>query len=134
MVGWHHQFSGHGFDQTPGDGERQGDLSCCSSWVWKASDTPELLNHNNNPITKRILHRIKAKNFTICMESQKTPNIQTNLEIGKWSWRNQDPCLQMTLESSSNKDSMVLTQNQKYRSGQDTKSGDQSKYIWSPNL
>ena len=51
MVGWHHQFSGHGFDQTPGDGERQGDLSCCSSWVWKASDTPELLNHNILPIT-----------------------------------------------------------------------------------
>ena len=31
MVGWHHRFNGHEFDQTPGDGERQGDLSCCSS-------------------------------------------------------------------------------------------------------
>ena len=26
MVGWHHQFNGHEFDQTLGDGERQGSL------------------------------------------------------------------------------------------------------------
>ena len=26
MVGWHHQFSGHEFEQTPGDGEGQGSL------------------------------------------------------------------------------------------------------------
>ena len=83
MVGWHHRFNGHEFDQTPGDGERQGDLSCCSSWSCKASDTPELLNNNNNPITKRILHRIRAKKFTTCMESQKTPNIQSSLEKRK---------------------------------------------------
>ena len=23
MVGWHHQFNGHEFEQTPGDGEGQ---------------------------------------------------------------------------------------------------------------
>ena len=32
MVGWHHQLNGHGFEQTPGDGEGQGNLVCCSSW------------------------------------------------------------------------------------------------------
>ena len=133
MVGWHHWYSGHEFDQSPGDGERQRDLSCCSSWGCKASDTTEILN-NNNPVTKKILHRIRAKKFTICMESQKIPNVQSNLEKGKWSWRNQDPCLQKTLESSSNKDSMVLAQNQKYISGQDRKSRDKFKCIWSPNL
>ena len=30
MVGWHHQLSGHEFEQTPGDGEGQGSLVCCS--------------------------------------------------------------------------------------------------------
>ena len=30
MVGWHHQFNGHEFGQTPGDGEGQGSLACCS--------------------------------------------------------------------------------------------------------
>ena len=33
MVGWHHRFNGHEFlSQTPGDGEGQGSLVCCSPW------------------------------------------------------------------------------------------------------
>ena len=31
MVGWHHQLNGHGFGWTPGAGDRQGGLTCCSS-------------------------------------------------------------------------------------------------------
>ena len=32
MVGWHHQCNGLGFGQTPGDGEGQRNLECCSPW------------------------------------------------------------------------------------------------------
>ena len=32
--------------QTPGDGEGQGSLACCSSWGCKESGTTELLNNN----------------------------------------------------------------------------------------
>ena len=32
MVGWHHWFNGHEFEQAPGDSEGQGILECCSSW------------------------------------------------------------------------------------------------------
>ena len=32
MVGWHHRLNGHEFEQTPGDGEGQGSLECCSLW------------------------------------------------------------------------------------------------------
>ena len=39
MVGWLHRLNGHAFEQTPGDGERQGSLACCSPWVLKESDT-----------------------------------------------------------------------------------------------
>ena len=39
MVGWHHQLDGHEFEQTPGDGEGQGSLACCSPWRHKESDT-----------------------------------------------------------------------------------------------
>ena len=28
MVGWHDRLNGHEFEQTPGDGERQGSLVC----------------------------------------------------------------------------------------------------------
>ena len=30
MVGWHHRFNGHEFEQTLGDIEGQGSLACCS--------------------------------------------------------------------------------------------------------
>ena len=30
MVGWHHQLGGHEFEQTPGVGDGQGSLACCS--------------------------------------------------------------------------------------------------------
>ena len=32
IVGWYHQLNGHEFEQTPGDGEGQGSLECCSPW------------------------------------------------------------------------------------------------------
>ena len=41
--------------------------------------------------THGIFHRTRTKNFTICMETQKTPNSQSNLEKVKQSWRNQAP-------------------------------------------
>ena len=30
MVGWHHQLSGHEFEQVSGDGDGQGGLARCS--------------------------------------------------------------------------------------------------------
>jgi len=46
MVGWHHQLDGHEFEQTLGNGERQGSLECCSPWGHKESDMTEGLNNN----------------------------------------------------------------------------------------
>ena len=39
--------------------------------------------------TNDIFHRARMNNFTICMEIQKTSNIQSNLEKEEWNWRNQ---------------------------------------------
>ena len=44
--------------------------------------------------TNGIFHRTRTKNFTICMETQKTPNSQSNPEKEKRSGRNQAPGLQ----------------------------------------
>ena len=38
MVGWHHQLSGHEFEQTPGHGEGQGSLACYGPQGHKESD------------------------------------------------------------------------------------------------
>ena len=45
IVGWHHRLSGHEFEQTPGDGDGQGGLACCSPWGHKESDLTEWLNN-----------------------------------------------------------------------------------------
>ena len=44
IVGWHHQLNGHEFRLTPGVGDRQGGLMCCSSWSHKESDMTEQMN------------------------------------------------------------------------------------------
>ena len=70
MVGWHHQLSGHEFEQTPGDTEGQGSLACCSPWGYKESGMTERLNSNksmtiptnkgkpSNPIPKLEAHSV----------------------------------------------------------------------------
>ena len=67
------------------------------------------------------------------METQKTPNSQSNLEKEKQNWRDQAPGLQTILQSYSIQDSMVLAQKQKYRSmEQDRKPRDKPTHLWSP--
>ena len=39
MVRWHHWLNGHDFEYTPGVGDGQGSLVCCSPWGRKESDT-----------------------------------------------------------------------------------------------
>ena len=43
-VGWHHQLNGHGCGWTPGVGDGQGGLACCSPWGRKELDTTKRLN------------------------------------------------------------------------------------------
>ena len=44
MAGWHHRLNGHEFGWTPGVGDGQGGLGCCSPQDRKESDTTERLN------------------------------------------------------------------------------------------
>ena len=39
MVGWHHSLNGHEFEQTSGDSEGEGSLTCCNSWGYRELDT-----------------------------------------------------------------------------------------------
>ena len=70
MVGWYHRLNGHEFEQTPGDGEGQGSLACCSAWGHKESDMSEWLNNNHiiNPSVcqastcpSHFLHFVQAR-------------------------------------------------------------------------
>ena len=44
MVGWHHQLSGHEFEQTPEDSEGVGNLTCCRPWGCEETDATQRLN------------------------------------------------------------------------------------------
>ena len=50
MIGWHHQFDGHEFEQAQGVGDGQGSLACCSPWGCKELDMTERLNNNNKSL------------------------------------------------------------------------------------
>ena len=78
------------------DTNRWRDIPC--SWIGrinivKMTILPKAIYRQCNPsqTTNGIFHRTRTKNFTICMETQKTPNNQSNLEKEKQSWRNYAP-------------------------------------------
>ena len=50
MVGWHHQLNGHKFEQTPGESEGQGSLTCCSSWGHRGLDMTEQMNNQTGKL------------------------------------------------------------------------------------
>ena len=64
MVGWHHRFNGHEFEQVPGDGEGQRSLGCCSSWGCKESDMIERLNNN-----KKLNKELQSVCVCVCVHS-----------------------------------------------------------------
>ena len=84
-------------------------------------------------IANGIFHRTRTKNFTIPMQTQKTPNSQSSLEKEEWSRRNQPSWLQIILQSYSHQDSMILAQKQKYRPmEQDRKPRYKLMHLWVP--
>ena len=46
IVGWHHWFNGHEFEQALGESEGQGSLECCSQRGRKESDMTEQLSNS----------------------------------------------------------------------------------------
>ena len=50
MAGWHHWLNGHELEQTPGVGDGQGSLVCCSLVGHKESNTAERLNNIKSKI------------------------------------------------------------------------------------
>ena len=46
------------------------------------------IHFNSYQVTNGIFHRTRTETFTICMETQKTLNSQSNPEKEKRSWRN----------------------------------------------
>ena len=84
MVGWHRRLYGHEFEQTPGDGEWQGSLACCSPWGCKGLDTTEWLKTAANTEMTELLklsdkHCITTLGFkvwgTFCEQRETTESL-----------------------------------------------------------
>ena len=61
MVGWHHWLDGCESEWTPGVGDGQGGLACCSSRGRKKLDRTECLNWVNSPELLIMTIDIKTK-------------------------------------------------------------------------
>ena len=61
MVGWYHWLNGHGFGWTPGVGDGQGGMACCTSWGHKESDMSEWLNWTELKMTDYKVTRNSRK-------------------------------------------------------------------------
>ena len=59
MVGWHHQLSGHEFEQTPRDDEGQGSLESSSPWGHSQPDMTWQLNNNNLKLRDTNIQKAK---------------------------------------------------------------------------
>ena len=64
MAGWYHRLDGHEFGWTPGVGDGQGGLACCSPWGHKELDRTERLKWLTGWLTDwQYIKKIKNKDL-----------------------------------------------------------------------
>ena len=86
MIGWHHRLDGLEFEQTPGVGDGQRSLACCSPRGRKELDTTEQLNwidwHGNGNTAWLIITGLENTSFCSSpKEGQCQRNIQTTAQL-----------------------------------------------------
>ena len=64
MVGWHHWFNGHEFEQAPGDCEEQENMACCSP---RSQKRRALLSDWTTAIACEPITTIRVKNLSNCL-------------------------------------------------------------------
>ena len=85
MVGWHHCLDGHGFEQTPGVGDGQGSLECCSPRGCKDSDMTEQLNNNSSFIVTSVqFSSVSQSCLTLCdPKKHSTPGLPVHHQLAE---------------------------------------------------
>ena len=75
IVGCHHQLDGHEFEQTPGIGDGQGSLACCSPWGCKESDMTERLKWTELTTALQTSLFNSRMDFSIVLSENQTFNM-----------------------------------------------------------
>ena len=91
MVGWHHQLNGHEFEQTPGDGEGQGNLACCTPWGSKELDRTETEQQPTSKEASGGWNRLLVSWYKPSMTedfpgSSAIKNLPAMQEMRVWAW------------------------------------------------
>ena len=74
MVGWHHRPNEYEFEQTPGIGDGQGSLVCCSPWGHRESDTTEQPNNNSKGQMVSFLKSYNSIDHPCCSSEMILPS------------------------------------------------------------
>ena len=74
IVGWHQWVNGHEFAQTPGDGDGQGSLACCSLWDHKELDMTEQLYNRSNHLIVPMQNNVFLKCLLISITCRWLPS------------------------------------------------------------
>ena len=81
-----------------------------------ATETNLYIQYNPYQNTIDIFHRTGTNNPKTCMEPEKTPNSQGNIEKENQSRGHHNATFQVVLQSCGHHESMVLAQKQTHRS------------------
>ena len=82
-----------------------------------------------------FLHRVGTNHLKICVDSEKTPNSQGNIEIQKQSWGHHNAGFLVVLQSCFHQDIVVLPQKQTHRSmKQKREPRNGPSTLWSTNM
>ena len=76
MVGWHHQFNGHEFEQTLISSKGQGSLECCSPWGHKGSGTERLSDWTTTRGAESLVQEVKM-----------LPDVGCGCSLLLWEWK-----------------------------------------------
>jgi len=94
MAGWHHWCNGHELGKTPGDGEWQGRLACCSPWGLQELDLTWRLKNNNFQVNVqmpqrwhefKVLHHRKPPQFHLLHAPLGSPCPSNIVHLYLWS-------------------------------------------------
>ena len=90
-VGWHHWLNGHEFGWTPGVGDRQGSLACCSPWSQRVGHdwVTELteLNHSLRRRGEKGWGKSSIWIFEKIMTDERRQSTSSGQQIPSWTKR-----------------------------------------------